>query len=80
MKDCFFDFALTNWRKTQAIGLAPIYREDKKTHMLLKSFVALVLKPELDFEIRRAALCFEILDNCDDESPLLGYVGYYEST
>ena len=39
------------------------YREDKKTCMLLKSFVALALIPELDFEIGMTALRSEISDH-----------------
>ena len=47
----FFHFAQASWRKIQEIGLAPVYREDKKRSMLLKSFIALALIPELDFKI-----------------------------
>ena len=71
IKGCFFHFGLSNWRKIQETGLAPVYREDKQT---LKLIVALVLKPELDFEIGVAALCFEVLVNCDDDSPLMDFV------
>ena len=51
----------------------------KKTRMLLKSFVALALMPELDFEIGMTALCSELSDQ-SDESPLFDYADYFEST
>ena len=47
--------------------------------MLLKSFVALELILELDFEIDMTALCSEN-SNESDESPLFDYVEYFEST
>ena len=47
--------------------------------MLLKSFVALTLIPELDLEIGITVLCSEISDQ-SDEFPLFDYVDYFEST
>ena len=70
IKGCFFHFAQANWPdKIQMTGLASVYREDKKTRMLLKLFVPLALIPELDFEIGITASCSDISDH-GEESPL----------
>ena len=47
--------------------------------MLLRSFVALALIPELDVEVSMPALCSENSDQ-SEESPLFEYVDFFEFT
>ena len=66
-----FHFAQATWRKIQEIGLAPVYREDKKRRMLLKTFIALPLIPELNFEIGMTAFCSKLSDQNDESLYLI---------